>query len=65
MSSLEELFCKSDDFCQSYESQWQQQLLGHGLQIRNRPRQLCLSEIMTILVGVDQQQRAQFQALLH
>lgn len=61
MSSLEELFCQLDDFCQSFESQWRQQLLGHGLQIRNRSRQLCLSEIMTILVGFHQQHYRNFK----
>lgn len=54
MSSLEELFCSVDDFCQSFEPQWQQQLLGHNLQIRKRLRSLSLSEIMTILIGFHQ-----------
>jgi transposase len=54
MLSLEELFCHVDDFCQSFEPQWKKQMLGFGLQIRNRPRSLSLSEIMTILIGFHQ-----------
>jgi hypothetical protein len=54
MFSLEELFCSVDDFCQVFEPQWQRQLLSHDLQVRNRKRSLCLSEIMTILIGFHQ-----------
>lgn len=54
MISLEDLFCSVDDFCQSFEGQWKQQLLGSGLQRRNRPRGLSLSEIMTISIAFHQ-----------
>lgn len=54
MFSLEELFCCVDDFCQSFEGQWKQQVLGSGLRVRNRPRNLSLSEIMTISIGFHQ-----------
>ena len=54
MFSLEELFCSVDDFCQTFEAQWKRQLLGSGLQLRNRPRSLSLSEIMTILIALHQ-----------
>lgn len=54
MFSLEELFCCVDDFCQAFEPQWERQLLGNGLQQRKRARSLCLSELMTILVGFHQ-----------
>jgi transposase len=54
MLSLEELFCHVDDFCQDFEPKWKQQVLGFGLQIRDRPRSLRLSEIMTILIGFHQ-----------
>ena len=54
MFSLEELFCCVDDFCQTCEPQWENQLLGKGLQHRRRARRLCLSEIMTILIGFHQ-----------
>ena len=51
MVSLEELFCSVDDFCQAFEPQWKQQLLGAELKLRHRPRSLSLSESMTILLG--------------
>lgn len=51
MLSLEALFCSVDDFCQTFEAHWEQQLLGHGLQRRKRGRSLSLSEIMTILIA--------------
>ncbi len=54
MLSLEELFCSVDDFCQVFEPLWQRQLLGHNFQIRKRKRSLCLSEVMTILIGFHQ-----------
>lgn len=54
MISLEELFCSVDDFCQGFEPQWKQQLLGFGLQQRKRQRSLSLSEIMTILIAFHQ-----------
>ncbi|PHJ53914.1 transposase, partial [Nostoc linckia z2] len=42
MFTLEELFCSVDDFCQTFEPQWERQLLGNGLQKRKRDRSLCL-----------------------
>jgi transposase len=54
MYSLEELFCSVDDFCQSFEPQWKQQLLGTHLKLRNRQRSLRLSEMMTILIAFHQ-----------
>lgn len=54
MLSLEELFCSVDDFCQTFEPQWKQQLLGFRLKLRNRQRSLSLSEIMTILIAFHQ-----------
>jgi len=54
MLSLEALFCHVDDFCQRFEPQWKQKLLGNGMQQRQRRRSLCLSEIMTILIAFHQ-----------
>lgn len=54
MFSLEDLFCCVDDFCKRFEPRWKQQLLGSGLQRRNRARGLSLSEIMTILIAFHQ-----------
>ncbi|MBD1845819.1 IS982 family transposase [Cyanobacteria bacterium FACHB-63] len=55
MFSLEELFYHVDNFCQAFEPRWQEQLLTHQLQTRQRARQLRLSEIMTILIAFHQQ----------
>jgi Transposase DDE domain len=49
--SLLELFCAVDDFCRRMEPAWQRQQLANGLRQRQRTRQLCLSEIMTILIA--------------
>lgn len=62
MFSLEDLFCDVDDFCQTFEPQWEGQLLGNGLQRRKRLRSLCLSEIMTILIGFHQSSYRHFKA---
>ena len=64
MTSLEELFCQIDDFCQSFEPQWQTTLLGKGLKHRQRRRCLCLSEVMTILISFHQQSYRNFLAFL-
>jgi transposase len=65
MLSLEALFCSVDDFCQTFEPRWEQQLLGAGLQHRNRPRSLSLSEIMTILIGFHQSCYRNFKTYYH
>ena len=54
MTSLEELFCHVDDFCQWFEPRWQRQLLNSGAKTRTRARSLCLSEILTILIRFHQ-----------
>lgn len=65
MLSLEELFCSVDDFCQTFEPQWKQQLLGAGLKLRNRPRSLSLSEIMTIIIAFHQSCYRNFKTYYH
>lgn len=45
---LTELFCKYDDFCKEFENQWNKFLLQSGVNSRNRPGKLTLSERMTI-----------------
>ena len=62
MPSVEELFCSVDDFCQVFEQQWQSQLLSHDLQMRKRKRSLCLSEVMTILIGFHQSYYRNFKS---
>ena len=61
MISLEDLFCQSDDFCQSFEPRWQATLLGNGLKHRQRRRSLSLSQIMTILLSIHQQSYRNFK----
>ncbi|MEO0801604.1 MAG: IS982 family transposase [Cyanobacteria bacterium J06642_2] len=51
MTSLEDLFFHVDDFCQSFESQWQAQQLSKHPRSRRRPRSLSLSEMMTIAIA--------------
>ena len=65
MTTLEELFCDIDDFCQVFEPQWQATLLGNGLKRRRRDRSMSLSEIMTILVSFHQQSYRNFKHFYH
>ncbi len=51
MFSLDALFCDVDDFCLHFEPEWQKRLLNHGGTRRRRAKNLCLSEIMTILIA--------------
>ena len=62
MLSLEELFWQVDDFCQGFQPQWERQLLDNGLKRRKRARGLCLSEIMTLLIGFHQSSYRNFEA---
>jgi hypothetical protein len=48
--NLVELFCQVDDFCQRFEAQWIRHQLTTGHRRRRRTGQLCLSEIMTLLI---------------
>ena len=61
MSSLDSLFCDVDDFCLCFEPQWQNKLLHHGAIKRFRPKSLCLSEIMTILIAFHQNHYRNFK----
>jgi hypothetical protein len=49
--SILTLFCHVDDFCQRFEPHWHHHLLTAGVVQRVRQRQLCLCEIMTILIA--------------
>ncbi len=44
------VFCDIDDFCRFFEPLWKRQLLSTGERQRERAAQLCLSEVMTIIV---------------
>lgn len=60
--SILALFCHVDDFCQRFEPRWQQRLVAQGVSQRRRPRQLCLSEIMTILIAFHASHYRDFKA---
>lgn len=47
---LLELFYDIDNFCKAFSRFWQKFMLRQGLAKRIKPRKLCLSEIMTILI---------------
>ena len=46
------VFCASDEFCKEFEPRWEQHLLESALKWRRRQGSLCLSEVMTIMVGL-------------
>ncbi len=50
MTTLEELFCCVDDFCQKFIPLWEQQLIENNQLKRHRATSLSLSEIMTLLI---------------
>ena len=61
MSNLDELFCHVDDWTQQFEPLWKQKLLSHDIVRRVRPKSLCLSEIMTILMAFHQNHYRNFK----
>lgn len=62
MSSLVEMFCAVDDFCLAFEPHWHGRLMASGQVQRQRARQLCQSEIMTILILFHQSHYRHFKA---
>jgi hypothetical protein len=54
MDSLLEMFVHVDDFCQAFQPNLEQHLLGSGTVKRHRERSLSVSEVMTILIHVHQ-----------
>jgi hypothetical protein len=59
--SLLELFCDVDDFLLRFEPQWKASQVQAGKQ-RERPGQLCSSEVMTILIHFHQSHYRTFKA---
>jgi hypothetical protein len=59
--SVLELFCAVDDFCQAFEPVWRQHLLGAGEVRRQRSGQLCLSEMMTLMIHFHQSRYRDFK----
>ncbi len=51
MTSIEELFCDVDDFCQTFLPQCHRQLITTGQHRHQRASRMVLSEMMTILVA--------------
>lgn len=62
MDSLTELFCLIDDFCQTFEPEWERHLLADGLKKRRRAASLSLSELMTLAVLFHQLRYRQFKS---
>jgi hypothetical protein len=59
--SVTELFCQVDDFCQVFEPIYLAEQMAAGDRIRRRSGELCLSEIMTILIGFHQSHYRDFK----
>lgn len=62
MESLVEIFSDVDDFCQVFQPQWEKKLLESGEKQRQRKGQLCMSEIMTIVIHFHQSNYRTFKA---
>lgn len=62
MTSLLELFCDVDDFCQRFYPQWEGQLIGADMQKRRWRCRLRPSEIMTILIEFHRSNYRHFKA---
>ena len=61
--TLLQLFCEIDDVCLWFVPAWERRMLPPAdRQMRRRPGQLCLSEIMTILVLF---QRSHYRTFKH
>ena len=58
--SLLQLFCDIDDFWQEFEPFWHQSLLENGKN-RKRKTQMCMSEMMTIVVHFHQKRYRDFK----
>ena len=56
------MFVRVDDFCQHFEKQWHKQLLQEKATSRLRKGRLCLSEIMTIVIGFQSSRFRDFKA---
>lgn len=59
--SLLELFCSVDDFCQAFEPEWERMLLSQRVRHRQRKTNLCLSEMMTLVIHFHQSSYRNFK----
>ena len=60
--SLVEMFCNIDDFCQAFIPKYIKQMVSEGQGQRQRMGDLCMSEIMTILIGFHRSHYRDFKA---
>ncbi|SFN06586.1 hypothetical protein SAMN05421863_10942 [Nitrosomonas communis] len=51
MDTILLIFCVIYDFCKGFEPRWEQRLSESSLKRRRRRGELCLSEVMTTIVG--------------
>jgi hypothetical protein len=51
LERLVETFCRVDDFCKAFLPQWEADLIRNGTVPRGPKPGLCISEIITILLG--------------
>ncbi|AUB43448.1 Transposase (plasmid) [Nostoc flagelliforme CCNUN1] len=58
---LEKLFCDVDDFCSDFEKKWQRELLATSDRKRHKKFNLCLSEVMTIIIYFHQSSYRNFK----
>lgn len=58
---LEKLFCDVDDFCATFEKKWQQELISSDKRKRHKKFNLCLSEVMTIMIYFHQSSSKNFK----
>jgi hypothetical protein len=55
------LFYMVDEFCKSFEPEWNQQLIASGEAKRNKPGSLSLSEVLTIIIHFHQSNHRTFK----
>jgi hypothetical protein len=60
--SVLELFCAVDDFCKVFAPTWREHLLVDREKRRQRSSQLCLSEVMTIMIHFHQSHYRDFKS---
>src|SRR5579883_1989830 len=58
---IEKLFCEVDDFCEIFEKRWKQELLPSSERKRHKKFNLCLSEVMTIIIYFHQSSYRNFK----
>ena len=51
MDTIVVTFCAIDDLCKGFDLRWEQRLSELSLKLYRRRGELCLSEVMTIMVG--------------